>query len=100
TTSNISTLSLHDALPIYTTPIKPIIDVTNWGNYNGINSKPGFISKGRLNPEYVHEENVINIEGIAEELSIIEVFINGIKVKEVKDRKSTRLNSSHVKISY
>src|SRR5207253_3608977 len=73
--SNIQTLSLHDALPIYLAKMKDKAIVGNIG----------------------HFDNEIDMAGLKK--------IKGIKRTNIKpqydiDRKSTRLNSSHVAISY
>jgi murein DD-endopeptidase MepM/ murein hydrolase activator NlpD len=53
------------------------IDTTTWGIYNGIETQPGAISKGRLNPEYVHEEARVRLPISAEQDSFLDIYING-----------------------
>src|SRR5690606_41792442 len=95
--SAIYTLSLHDALPIYGTPLpaKP-------GEYRDVNGNLAAFRS--LKPKYD-----------ATEYRDLELFLPYDEFKLAKgrhdlkmdvdlldgeDRKSTRLNSSHVKISY
>src|SRR5690554_7435139 len=61
-----------------------------------------------LNPEEV-SEGISDVSAVApgvmgntgiETYDIVEAIINKIKIDYVVDRKSTRLNSSHVRISY
>src|SRR5690606_40497618 len=84
--TEIYTLSLHDALPI--------LDTFLYGVYGTGNLADGHYEMVQLaatwgfktpNPKENYISKVNSIEGIME-------FI--------QDRKSTRLNSSHVKISY
>ncbi|MBD3280138.1 peptidoglycan DD-metalloendopeptidase family protein [Candidatus Dojkabacteria bacterium] len=60
-----------------TAPLTPTISTDDWGLHNGINTKPGFIAKGRLVPEFVHEENSIIVNGFGELGQTAELFING-----------------------
>src|SRR2546427_6735366 len=69
-TTEIYTLSLHDALPIYATPC-------NVGPGPYPNPSPGY-------------SHFIDFE----------TFPGGQPAAPVRDRKSTRLNSSHSQISY
>src|SRR5690606_41042412 len=94
TTIYISTISLHDALPISIStldepvPNEAITEVTENGN-------PGFLRQlstlrnGVFIPKYYDPE----LEGA---LTALDKTHNLHSL----DRKSTRLNSSHVKISY
>src|SRR5207302_11484822 len=66
-TTEIYTLSLHDALPIYS------IEPRDWARSSGGRTSHSTCSSGGLRPP---------------------------SLSEAGDRKSTRLNSSHVKISY
>src|SRR2546430_12952516 len=69
-TTEIYTLSLHDALPI-------LLDVL------------------AIDDKLLESDN-------RKELTVLEVSVTGVGIglKEVLDRKSTRLNSSHSQISY
>src|SRR5690625_6726272 len=93
-THKLRSLSLHDALPISDpatpeTPDAPTVDsVTN--NFNEQGEPTGTTVTGKAEPGHTvvirdKDGNVIG-EGEADE--------------DGKDRKSTRLNSSHVAISY
>src|SRR5690606_41497303 len=91
-----STLSLHDALPIFVgwTPYhyvhnNPInlIDPTGMSAEGGEHDPPG-----SQNPRKAE----VRPEGMSEREALSHITEVGGK----KDRKSTRLNSSHVKISY
>src|SRR5688572_31787875 len=74
-TTEIYTLSLHDALPIYTTPKEaPAVEKAAAAQ----SGEPPRWGKGTENPE----------DGR---------FLEG---PQTRDRKSTRLNSSHSQISY
>ncbi|MBN2100721.1 peptidoglycan DD-metalloendopeptidase family protein [Candidatus Dojkabacteria bacterium] len=59
-----------------TSPNTPNIDTSDWGNYNGINTKPGYIAEGRLVPEFVHEENQIKVKGWSEENTNMEFYVD------------------------
>src|SRR3712207_8919092 len=78
-TTEIYTLSLHDALPI---------------------------SKSRLNFLELlragHTDYVINAEALAymRQRGLPETLVTGLAENPCRDRKSTRLNSSHANISY
>src|SRR5690606_41242944 len=75
-TTEIYTLSLHDALPIYVTELFNQLGIT--------------IS---IDENLMDAATVLGACGIAYALRFIRAATQG-------DRKSTRLNSSHVKISY
>src|SRR5690606_40936103 len=78
-TTEIYTLSLHDALPIFFTMARSM----------------------RMNPL---KKSLLWIQNRKKfRISLKEIFlamVKGRKMKIIADRKSTRLNSSHVKISY
>src|SRR5690349_23990388 len=71
-TTEIYTLSLHDALPIYLSSAKGM---------------PGFVSDSLLQTDLLFFNNKM-------------APFNNSAVRQALDRKSTRLNSSHVEISY
>src|SRR5690606_42028280 len=85
TTTKIHTPSLHDALPIYL-PTVPII-ISEWTNLN-----PNNINR------MLHYAN----DWAAIKKNATQSYAEAIREGhfKTKDRKSTRLNSSHVKISY
>src|SRR5207249_11346085 len=95
TRTAICTLSLHDALPIY--EIAKLIG-----------SPPGYLSHRETHPLITQEELAKSHRG---ELKLSFVLFDEIEKASGalwqlllgildKDRKSTRLNSSHVSISY
>src|SRR5690606_39692684 len=77
------TLSLHDALPIFDNPNPPAV-------YSGAISIaeniPGFAAQNRCE--------------IAGNTAVARIWMGNAEIVSTQDRKSTRLNSSHVKISY
>src|SRR5690606_39282263 len=81
------TLSLHDALPIYT-ETKPAF---RKGEYNSVS----LLQIATSEAVYLFR---VNLTGFTKELA--DIFSNPEILKVGIDRKSTRLNSSHVKISY
>src|SRR5207253_7446314 len=83
-TTATSTLSLHDALPIYGGEID-LSELLDLGTRLGERLLPGRHVGGRLEPG----EHLVEVEPTADEAAW-----------EQSDRKSTRLNSSHVAISY
>src|SRR5690606_39521547 len=94
TTTSMYTLSLHDALPISNMQIRGTstfpaqdggIGGDLRGNYLRDPNSPLFILNGfEVTVEQVYDLDINRIE----------------KISVLKDRKSTCLNSSHVKISY
>ena len=104
-TTEIYTLSLHDALPIYPSQ-------QTKGYHNFIKN---FVSEFDTEPPlllfscaYCHNYTKVDGEGLFNPIytKIVEEFPLYSKddiqliAKRLKDRKSTRLNSSHVVISY
>src|SRR5690606_41569532 len=81
-TTATSTLSLHDALPIY---------------LRGGRGAAG--SQGRRRTLTSHRLPV-PLPAMSRESTFIMVKLDGVRRGLIGDRKSTRLNSSHVKISY
>src|SRR5699024_12483493 len=91
------TLSLHDALPIYLTVISITHDIDEAANANRI-----FVMKqGELVNEGTPEE-IFSAGPELINLGLDLPFPEKLKsaLKQRGDRKSTRLNSSHVSISY
>src|SRR5699024_11784176 len=94
----LSTLSLHDALPICANAAteasrKATQKVTLETLFDSL-------EEGELK-----EVNVIvkaDVQGSTEALvsSLEKIDVEGVKINIIQDRKSTRLNSSHVSISY
>src|SRR5690349_25050511 len=74
-TTHIYTLSLHDALPIFCTLVEE-------------------------REEYILPVKLIRTRGLIRYLLCISKITGGRFDGEGRDRKSTRLNSSHVEISY
>src|SRR5690606_41836017 len=92
-TTEIYTLSLHDALPIL----------------GDAGKKVEIVSERISSQGFHHHKNAIGLEGfpdVAGDTHRVAHIVEGvkdadqIKTRLRKDRKSTRLNSSHVKISY
>src|SRR5690606_39522270 len=77
-TTEIYTLSLHDALPI--------------SNSNRQDERPARSTVGKLRELAAAHNTVSSFPVVAR--------VNASMVDHWRDRKSTRLNSSHVKISY
>src|SRR5699024_11770244 len=90
-TTKINTLSLHDALPILDKYLIKALDdfEKNKGKY-AKRDKSKLKQKEKL-PDWAKDDtaqkNILTEKGIQ-------------RSKEIEDRKSTRLNSSHVSISY
>src|SRR5690606_41848383 len=86
--------SLHDALPIYGSPIA--LNKNCKYDLLADSKKVVFLLIG---PSNVTPTSVAPAVAVRPNLSSLPSF--NLKLKtELKDRKSTRLNSSHVKISY
>src|SRR5690606_40284015 len=89
-----STLSLHDALPIWGVGVEVLEDA---GVVFG-----GFFADGDRSGQQFFEvfgEGLFG-GGVGGGDEVAGVLFGDVGVGEVLDRKSTRLNSSHVKISY
>src|SRR3712207_8182100 len=82
-TTEIYTLSLHDALPIYITA----------GHL--ARAEPGPCGRFRCHPV-----GAVDTPAVAAEVPADQVPAPGPADQVVRDRKSTRLNSSHANISY
>src|SRR5205807_8319892 len=88
TTTTLSTLSLHDALPIYTLTVAGgAFDLTTFNN--------------TINTVVVSGGSVVGTTGVltSNTFDLRSGTASGI-LAGTKDRKSTRLNSSHLVISY
>src|SRR5690606_39526506 len=97
------TLSLHDALPIFImAKLKALMSHTgSWAPMAEQVATAAFLN----NEEAVEKALTAHKKRIEERLWLIHNRIEGLKAKgypidAIADRKSTRLNSSHVKISY
>src|SRR5690606_40369491 len=88
-TTVIYTLSLHDALPISAL----LEDPQDIAPYIGNGVRPGWLSQMSLGAE-----PKVGLQSLREDVGNL-VHGNVSEAIE-RDRKSTRLNSSHVKISY
>ncbi|GIW58772.1 MAG: hypothetical protein KatS3mg086_057 [Candidatus Dojkabacteria bacterium] len=77
-----------------TIPNTPNILTSEWGIYNGVNTKQGFVAKGRVHPEYVHEENILHIKGFAELGTRVELYVNS------QNKYSQIINSSNCQPNY
>src|SRR5699024_12174913 len=82
--SYIYTLSLHDALPIFREMTKSIRNKFDTNTYDSL-------KKEIRNLKPPMRQQVIRA---------FSIYFHLINIAEQKDRKSTRLNSSHVSISY
>src|SRR5690606_39710238 len=94
--TQIYTLSLHDALPIYASNNEP-----EKHHYMLFLVQFHIHDEGISNP-FLHREYQIGLPNIWYSWLYTPNAIPGNHLPKVmsKDRKSTRLNSSHVKISY
>src|SRR5699024_11985208 len=97
-TTHISTLSLHDALPILKDDLHPVME--------------RIVMLHEIGHDALHREEAVKAGGF-KEFNIFDmrqsrmeyeanIFASQISLPddEILDRKSTRLNSSHVSISY
>src|SRR5690606_41543568 len=96
----IYTLSLHDALPIYHLQgVNPDTGLFEFEDYNG----DGLITSTE-DRQYVADLTPKMYGGFSNTMSYkkwhLDFLFQFVKKQGFKDRKSTRLNSSHVKISY
>src|SRR5690625_5817595 len=89
--STISTLSLHDALPISETQVDDVLSEIKQVVDKGLRVLITTLTKRMAEDltEYLHEAGVA-----------VRYLHSDIDTVERRDRKSTRLNSSHVAISY
>src|SRR5699024_12780232 len=87
------TLSLHDALPICFERDTFDVDVViNSYNHDDVDDLISEVENIVIDPD-PFENKIVRLEQN-------DVRILNIDVGEIQDRKSTRLNSSHVSISY
>src|SRR5690606_40625242 len=86
------TLSLHDALPIYASGI-----VTLQASLESVSTVPSGIP---LADVAARQDATITLPDNYPTVTPVPVQLSELQGTEGVDRKSTRLNSSHVKISY
>src|SRR5690606_41252603 len=97
TPTSIYPLSLHDALPIYDRTRQFVGQEINANHLRPV--PEGSTVTGTARPVHIgRSSQVWNIE-IRNERGQL-VCVSRLTMAAVPDRKSTRLNSSHVKISY
>src|SRR5699024_11577713 len=90
-----STLSLHDALPIYERPVGGPLLTHRGGDLEGEAAPPRTVAAVAVGAR-VHQRG----EELVDQVAVGEVQLDRIEARLLGDRKSTRLNSSHVSISY
>src|SRR5207253_10347245 len=78
----------------YTTLFRSLSPLTTLLNYGPIDPD------GLVNVRILYDHRVMDGATVARALDRFEAILNGPVAAEVQDRKSTRLNSSHVAISY
>src|SRR5690606_40917343 len=96
--SEIYTLSLHDALPIYAVPDVSNVELFQQLFQLGVPFRPAHAFAG-----FEDGHDVVPYGQFAEHggfLGQVADALAGAAMHRQRDRKSTRLNSSHVKISY
>src|SRR5690606_40105929 len=96
--TDIYALSLHDALPI-------LIASAEIGESEGtLKKKETLIIKNLLRLDKIYTKDVLTprsvLVALPKHLTVKEVIEKFSPIPFSRDRKSTRLNSSHVKISY
>src|SRR5699024_12687488 len=90
-------LSLHDALPIYTGTFGKALGGASGGYVSGRGEIVAMLrQKGR---PYLFS-NSLAPAIVAATFTALELIEGSAELRETLDRKSTRLNSSHVSISY
>src|SRR5207302_10222374 len=90
--TSISTLSLHDALPISLWQATTVLREHRGDGHNAV------LIGRQISPVQAHLLKSGSGESVEETLRVGRVWPE--EVWAAQDRKSTRLNSSHVKISY
>src|SRR5207302_2408518 len=95
-TTDIYTLSLHDALPIFRPSGSSIQAVAQDHANERLTSLAGGATPSRGHKEAQHTA----IDGKPFMRAFLPRTTRGYAPTTMRDRKSTRLNSSHVKISY
>src|SRR5690606_41223902 len=93
-------VSLHDALPILDELAKRTYDESGDYYVNGLNVRIREHLDTGSNFGYLSAAEGGNNELLAIGIEPGTAYIKGYEVGTLVDRKSTRLNSSHVKISY
>src|SRR5690606_40732758 len=96
-TTSIYTLSLHDALPI----CRAQVDLGRGGHAsNAVHGRAGHLPKHTHQNLVGHEPEVLGRHQHPPGNSPVRPAADAQEPDRRVDRKSTRLNSSHVKISY
>src|SRR5699024_11282620 len=93
--AQIYTLSLHDALPIYEQVAEKAKEIE--GKFKVIRAEFGAVTMSLRDIIFQHLEKGLERMGIDYTFPPADQVTNN---KDMLDRKSTRLNSSHVSISY
>src|SRR5205807_8204792 len=88
------TLSLHDALPIWVEQLEPVVGVSD--------RLLDFFARELAGLDRVEALDALGGIAVGDRLDLewVELAEIGDLVKGERDRKSTRLNSSHLVISY
>src|SRR5690606_39566636 len=90
-------LSLHDALPIsYMAEVHSSVRVVDLKSGRVLRSLPGLVRYLR----HAQPTALLSALSHANVVAVVAHWLANSKARLVVDRKSTRLNSSHVKISY
>src|SRR5690606_42025586 len=93
-----STLSLHDALPIC---LHPVLEAGSRHVGRHLGASAEFVDEGLVEPRLVDLQVGIGEQAVTvEPLDVVSLERAPVAPDVDVDRKSTRLNSSHVKISY
>src|SRR5699024_12852385 len=92
-------LSLHDALPIF-----KIWDRVSDGVERDLLQKlkllGGYFSDSGIQTEILQQQDIVRLCNLVNNPAYVHLEDSGINAAIPIDRKSTRLNSSHVSISY
>src|SRR5690606_42058694 len=94
--SRLHTLSLHDALPILFVSLRAV----NAGAVLAATVVTLLVEQSWVNDTEVILQDIIKAEFVWVVGDFDGFCMAGITINHILDRKSTRLNSSHVKISY
>src|SRR5690606_39500165 len=89
-TTNTSTISLHDALPIFGHCGNSASGPS--GNAAAVSKLSFLCNRGQFSCLNNHYSHLLAVNQV--------IRPKGVSIITTEDRKSTRLNSSHVKISY
>src|SRR5690606_40914623 len=92
------TLSLHDALPIWLNDSMKLTAVQREALFPVIQERALAWAIGRAEVHEIDQLNILHATMLAMQRAVAGLAVQPDRV--LVDRKSTRLNSSHVKISY